>query len=102
MYRKTTKCTIKMADLVVVGAGHLGCRVALKWQKLHPEAKVYLKTSTEKDERSLKWSEAGFVPISDEKGQVAKTPFVVFSAPPTATGALRSLKKSVLIVFNRQ
>jgi len=73
-------------DLKVVGAGVLGVRVALLWKEKHPDAKVYLKTRFDNAERSAKWRAAGFLPLSVEKEEedgCIKTPFVVFSAPPT-------------------
>ena len=71
-------------DLVVVGPGELGYRVATSWKRAHPEAAVYLKTRSEKEERSEKWRSAGFLPTASYDG-VRPAPYVVFSAPPTGT-----------------
>ena len=70
-------------DLKVVGAGSLGVRVALLWKTKFPGAKIYLKTRSDKPERSEKWRAAGFIPVSSEEN-VIQADYVVFSAPPTA------------------
>ena len=72
-------------DLKVVGAGSLGLRVALLWKAKFPGAKIYLKTRSDKPERSEKWRAAGFIPVSSEDGDaIIQADYVVFSAPPTA------------------
>ena len=47
-----------MADksLKIVGAGVLGVRVAVLWKQKFPDATIYLKTRTDKPERSAKWT----------------------------------------------
>ena len=74
-------------DLIVVGPGELGYRVAMFWKRAHPEAKVYLKTRSDKKERSECWRGAGFLPASTYD-DVSPAPYVVFSAPPTGKGRL--------------
>ena len=69
-------------DLIVVGPGELGYRVAAFWKRAHPEAKVYLKTRSDKKERAECWRGDGFLPASTYDG-VSPAPYVVFSAPPT-------------------
>ena len=71
-------------DLVVVGPGELGYRVAMIWKAAHPKAAVYLKTRSEKEERSERWRSAGFLPAASYDG-VGAAPYVVFSAPPTGS-----------------
>jgi len=70
-------------DLKVVGAGRVGRRVALLWREQYPDAKIYLKTRTDKTERSEKWTAAGFIPLSQDKHDDVRTANVVFCAPPT-------------------
>ena len=69
-------------NLIVAGAGKLGCRAAEIWKTLYPEAKVFLKTRTANVERSAKWKAAGYESFSNEKDQDLKAPFVIFCAPP--------------------
>jgi prephenate dehydrogenase len=69
-------------DLIVVGAGQLGCRVAQIWKKTYPDAQVFLKTRSDNEVRSAKWRKAGFCPLSASDTLVT-APYVVFSAPPT-------------------
>ena len=69
-------------DLKVVGAGHLGLRVALLWQQKFPESKIYLKTRSDHPQRSEKWIKSGFTPLNKAHDEV-RTPYVVFCAPPT-------------------
>jgi len=70
-------------DLKVVGAGSLGVRVALLWRTKFPEAKIYLKTKSDKPERSAKWKAGGFIPLSCEEDNV-QADYAVFCAPPTS------------------
>ena len=77
---------LKMNDLLVVGAGHLGTRVAVLWRNKFPDCQIFLKTKTENQERSEKWNSLGYLPISSATDQdsIPKFPYVVFSVPPTA------------------
>ena len=73
-------------NLKVVGAGHLGIRIAVLWKESFPEASVFLKTKHNVPERSAKWQSLGYVPLSEEEENDSnriKAPFVVFCAPPT-------------------
>ena len=73
-------------DLKVVGAGHLGVRIAELWKEEFPDSIIYLKTKRNDNERNTKWSSLGFEPLSEEtenESNRVKTPFVVFCAPPT-------------------
>jgi len=70
-------------DLKVVGAGHLGVRLGLLWQARFPNAKIYLKTHSDKPERSEKWRLAGFIPLSTTEDDDTVADYVVFCAPPT-------------------
>ncbi len=73
-------------NLIVVGSGELGCRVAALWKQSHPDATITLKTRSYKKEREDKWRAAGFCCLSDKdkhkKGEIT-APYVVFSAPPS-------------------
>ncbi len=73
-----------MYDLLVVGAGHLGTRVAVLWRNRFPECQIYLKTKTENAERSKKWRRLGYQPVAstDNPRSIPKFPFVVYSVPP--------------------
>ena len=69
-------------NLIVVGAGTLGCRVAHLWKDRYPDAAIYLKTKSENAAREGKWKELGFNPLKpSDKGTTA--PYVIFSAPPS-------------------
>ena len=73
-------------NLKVVGAGHLGIRIAVLWKESFPEASIYLKTKHSNAARSEKWKSLGYVPLSEEEDNDSNritTPFVVFCAPPT-------------------
>jgi len=72
-----------MADmsLKVVGAGMLGARVAILWKQKFPDAKIYLKTRSDKAERSAKWKAAGFIPLAQDTEDNVKAAYVVYSAP---------------------
>ena len=68
---------IFVMDLKIVGAGSLGVRVALLWKSKYPDAKIYLKTRSNKPGRSTLWREAGFIPVSaDDDTSTAN--YVVF------------------------
>ena len=82
-------------NLVIVGAGTLGCRVAHLWKLQYPDADVYLKTRTAKEERDAKWMALGFNPIHGE--DATKAPFVVFSAPPSGNIAIATAVFAIFI-----
>jgi len=86
-----------MADksLKIVGAGVLGVRVAVLWKQKFPDAIIYLKTRTDKPERSAKWKAAGFVPLTQDKSDDVTTPYVVFSAPAVGSDYGQAVVKSV-------
>ena len=62
-----------------------GVRAQSKFCHLATLAKVYLKTRSDKKERSEVWRGAGFVPAATYV-DVSPAPYVVFSAPPTGIG----------------
>ena len=64
-------------DLKIVGAGSLGVRVALLWKSKYPDAKIYLKTRSNKPGRSTLWREAGFIPVSTDD-DTSTANYVVF------------------------
>eukprot|EP00435_Cladocopium_sp_Y103_P070465 s103_g35.t1 len=70
-------------DLLVVGAGYLGRRVAQLWRSEKPQAKVLAATLTEKSHEALR--EEGLDPIlaSDLKASKLQFSQVVFCAPPS-------------------
>ena len=70
-------------SLVVIGAGELGCRVAQVWRAAHPEARIILKTKTNKEERTLKWKNLGFDVAWEGGDDGIRAPYVVFCLPPT-------------------
>ena len=75
----------KMNDLLVIGAGHLGARVAVLWKNKFPEASIFLKTRTNNPERSQKWKALGYTPVAcDTDSLIPKCQFVVYSVPPTS------------------
>jgi prephenate dehydrogenase len=75
-----------MSDLLVIGAGHLGARVAVMWRVKFPDSKIFLKTKSENAERSEKWRALGYEPVSSATplDTIRKFPYVVYSVPPIA------------------
>ncbi len=69
-------------NLVVVGAGELGCRVATEWRLFFPKASIFLKTRSEKPERTKHWKQLGYDVLSPEDNET-KAPYVLFCTPPT-------------------
>ena len=70
-------------DLLVIGPGHLGARVATLWRQRFPAAAVTLKAHRQDPEREAKWRSLGFIPYK-EGGSGYK--YVLFSAPPGNDG----------------
>eukprot|EP00434_Breviolum_minutum_P024027 symbB.v1.2.021204.t1/scaffold1803.1/size100779/3 len=72
-------------DLLVVGAGYLGRRVAKLWQSQKPQAKVVAATLTETNHEALR--NEGLEPILAEDLKASKMKFaqVVYCAPPSRT-----------------
>ena len=68
-------------DLKIVGAGRLGVRLALLWQAKFPDAKIYLKTHSDKPQRTAAWIAAGFIPVSSATEDKSVADFTVFCAP---------------------
>ena len=54
-----------MADLLVLGPGRLGIRIAQKWQSEYPSSNIYLKFKSENPERSKEMLEKGFKVLSE-------------------------------------
>ena len=65
-------------NLLVIGPGHLGARVATLWREQFPEAEIALKAHRQDKEREAKWQSLGF--ISFKEGSQYDN--VLFSAPP--------------------
>ncbi|XP_051125272.1 uncharacterized protein LOC127247474 [Andrographis paniculata] len=70
-------------DLLIVGAGVLGCIVAEKWQKLHPGSQIYGQTLT--TDRHDELRRKGIIPSTKETQVTHKFPYVIFCAPPYRT-----------------
>ena len=69
-------------DLLVIGPGHLGARVATLWQQKFPNAMIALKANRQDLNREAKWHSLGFISShQEEKGR--KYNNVLFSAPPS-------------------
>ena len=69
-------------DLLVIGPGHLGARVATLWQQKFPNAMIALKANRQDLNREAKWHSLGFISSHhEEKGR--KYNNVLFSAPPS-------------------
>jgi len=67
------------SELLVVGPGELGARVATLWKSKFPEAKITLKANREDHEREAKWESLGFIPYKDSQQKYQN---VLFAAPP--------------------
>lgn len=63
-------------NLLVIGPGHLGARVATLWRERFPQAKIALKANRKDENREAKWQSLGFIPYDGEK-----YPNVLFAAP---------------------
>ena len=70
-------------NLLVIGPGHLGARVATLWQARYPEAKIALKAHRDDSDREAKWQSLGFIPYKDPNQRYSN---VLFAAPPSGTG----------------
>ena len=72
------------SELLVIGPGELGARVATVWKHKFPEAKIILKAHRKDPERENKWKSLGFIPYNEEEleGDQCKYQNVLFSAPP--------------------
>eukprot|EP00403_Amphidinium_massartii_P017258 CAMPEP_0178420848 /NCGR_PEP_ID=MMETSP0689_2-20121128/26344_1 /TAXON_ID=160604 /ORGANISM="Amphidinium massartii, Strain CS-259" /LENGTH=293 /DNA_ID=CAMNT_0020042343 /DNA_START=117 /DNA_END=998 /DNA_ORIENTATION=+ len=72
-------------DLLVVGAGYLGQRVAKRWLRMHPNARVVGVTNTDASHETLRAEGIEATTVDDLKSQAdagGRFPYVVFSAPP--------------------
>ena len=76
-----TTAASKDYDLLVIGPGHLGARVATLWQQKFPNAMIALKANRQDLNREAKWHSLGFVSHQEENGR--KYNYVLFSAPPS-------------------
>ncbi|GAB5360370.1 hypothetical protein AAMO2058_000621700 [Amorphochlora amoebiformis] len=74
-------------DILVIGCGTLGERVARAWKTSYPDAKVV--GETKGDSRHTSFQQHGITPrLADSKEALSgeeKFPYVVFSAPPSAS-----------------
>ena len=69
-------------NLLVIGPGHLGARVATLWQNRFPEAEIALKAHREDPERDAKWQSLGFTPFKNGDLGSKQYENVLFAAPP--------------------
>ena len=71
------------SELLVIGPGDLGARVATLWKEKFPEAQITLKANRNDPDRESKWQSLGYIPyISEEDGKFHKYQNVLFAAPP--------------------
>ena len=71
------------SELLVIGPGDLGARVATLWKEKFPEAQITLKANRNDPEWEVKWQSLGYIPYkSEEDGKFHKYQNVLFSAPP--------------------
>ena len=54
-----------MTDLLVLGPGRLGMKIAQKWKDLYPEAKIFLKFRSDNAERCREMLEKGFIVLTE-------------------------------------
>ena len=69
-------------DLLIVGAGYLGRKVALQWREKHRDARVVGVTRTDASHASLRSD--GIEPVTGDelKGAKVSFPYVALAAPP--------------------
>ena len=67
-------------DLLVIGAGDLGTRIALRWRENHPQARVLVETISPSRHPDL--AAAGLTPRRRRDPDPSPHPFVVFTVPP--------------------
>ena len=77
-----TTAASKDYDLLVIGPGHLGARVAILWQQKFPNAMIALKANRQDLNREAKWHSLGFISHQEEENG-RKYNYVLFSAPPS-------------------
>lgn len=77
-----TTAASKDYDLLVIGPGHLGARVATLWQQKFPNAMIALKANRQDLNREAKWHSLGFISHQEEENG-RKYNYVLFSAPPS-------------------
>ncbi len=77
-------------DLLVIGPGVLGTRVAQLWKSKHPQSKVFLKARNVPKKRQEKWTSNGYQNVDDFPDK--KFDQVVFSAPPSGKLLFFSVK----------
>ncbi len=70
-------------DLLVIGAGTLGARVAGLWQRSAPGARITVETASAARHEDL--GAAGFVPRLRTAPDATPAPYVVFAVPPSQT-----------------
>ena len=71
-------------DLLVIGAGTLGARIATGWRRDFPDARVVGETRSSTRHAALR--EAGVEPRQREEAPPVRFPCVAFCVPPSALG----------------
>ncbi|CAN8067348.1 unnamed protein product [Agarophyton chilense] len=66
-------------DLLIVGAGHLGSRIARQWRRLHPAATIVAETKTNASHPMLR--DIGCTPALASASS-SQFPYVAFCVPP--------------------
>eukprot|EP00178_Gracilaria_changii_P008288 TRINITY_DN253_c0_g1_i3.p1 TRINITY_DN253_c0_g1~~TRINITY_DN253_c0_g1_i3.p1 ORF type:complete len:239 (+),score=26.40 TRINITY_DN253_c0_g1_i3:359-1075(+) len=75
----TPRMSASEHDLLVVGAGHLGSRIARQWRQLHPYATIVAETKTQASHTALR--DMGVTPVLAASSSGA-FPNVAFCVPP--------------------
>ena len=86
--------TITTSELLVIGPGELGARVATLWKSKFPNAQITLKAHRNNPEREEYWKSLGFIPFKDD-GKTHKYENVLFAAPPGSGGDGRTYANEV-------
>ena len=86
--------TITTSELLVIGPGELGARVATLWKSKFQNAQITLKAHRNNPEREEYWKSLGFIPFKDD-GKTHKYENVLFAAPPGSGGDGRTYANEV-------
>ena len=86
--------TITISELLVIGPGELGARVATLWKSKFPNAQITLKAHRNNPEREEYWKSLGFIPFKND-GNIRKYENVLFAAPPGSRGDGRTYANAV-------
>ena len=81
-------------DLLVIGPGELGSRVATLWQKKYPNSKIALKANHHYPERTQKWRSLGFCEFNLEQ----KYPNILFAVPASGNFQMSKIQWCQLLL----